>query len=104
MASLLKEYRKECRWQTETYEERKLTEDDYVFRRNGLKLPMTAPTFTWWFKLLLKKHGLPENLNVHSLRHTNARLLITNGSTDVATVAGLLGHLQPLATTPMPMI
>ena len=29
MASLLKEYRKECRWQTETYEERQLTEDDY---------------------------------------------------------------------------
>ena len=35
MASLLKEYRKECKWQTETYEERQLTEDDYVFRRNG---------------------------------------------------------------------
>ena len=36
-------------------------------------------------------------LNVHSLRHTNASLLIANG-TDVATVAGLLGHSQPSTT------
>ena len=97
MASLLKEYRKECRWQTETYEERELTEDDYVFRRNGFQLPMTPSTFTWRFKLILKKHGLPEKLNVHSLRHSNASLLIANG-TDVATVAGLLGHAQPSTT------
>ena len=33
------------------------------------------------------------DLNVHSLRHTNASLLIANGA-DVATVAGLLGHSQ----------
>ena len=30
----------------------------------------------------------------YSLRHTNASLLIANG-TDVATMAGLLGHPQP---------
>ncbi len=48
-------------------------------------------------KLILKKHGLPENLNVHSLRHTNASLLIAGG-TDVTTVAGLLGHSQPSTT------
>ena len=58
---------------------------------------MTPSTFTWRFKLILKKHGLPEYLNVHSLRHTNASLLIANG-TDVATVAGLLGHSQPSTT------
>jgi len=97
MSSLLKEFRKECAWQTETYEERQLTEDDYVFRRSGFQLPMTPSTFTWRFKLVLKKHGLPEKLNVHSLRHSNASLLIANG-TDVATVAGLLGHAQPSTT------
>lgn len=97
MESLLKEYRRECDWQTETYEERKLTEDDYVFRRNGYALPMTPSTFTWRFKLILKKHGLPEQLNVHSLRHSNASLLIAGGA-DVATVAGLLGHSQPSTT------
>ena len=97
MESLLKEYRHECDWQTENYENRKLTEDDYVFRRNGYHLPMTPSTFTWRFKLILKKHGLPEYLNVHSLRHTAASLMIANG-TDVATVAGLLGHSQPSTT------
>ena len=71
--------------------------DDYVFRRNGYRLPMTPSTFTWRFKLILKKHGLPEYLNVHSLRHTAASLMIANG-TDVATVAGLLGHSQPSTT------
>ena len=34
---------------------------------------------------------------MHSLRHSNASLLIANG-TDVATVAGLLGHAQPSTT------
>lgn len=68
-----------------------------MFRRNGFQLPMTPSTFTWRFKLILKKHGLPEKLNVHSLRHSNASLLIANG-TDVATVAGLLGHAQPSTT------
>lgn len=75
----------------------KLTDEDYIFRRKGEALPMTPSSFTWRFKLILKKHGLPENLNVHSLRHTNASLLIAGG-TDVTTVAGLLGHAQPSTT------
>ena len=37
------------------------------------------------------------NLNVHSLRHTNASLLIANG-TDVAMVSSLLGHAQVSTT------
>ena len=47
--------------------------------------------------MILKKNGLPEKLNVHSLRHSNASLLIAGGA-DVATVAGLLGHSQPSTT------
>nr|WP_298029851.1 tyrosine-type recombinase/integrase [uncultured Dysosmobacter sp.] len=74
-----------------------MTEDDYVFRRNGFQRPMTPNGFTWRFKLILRKHGLPEKLNIHSFRHTNAGLLIANG-TDMATVAGLLGHSQPSTT------
>ena len=97
METLLNEYRKECEYETETYDERNLTDDDYIFRRKGEAMPMTPSTFTWRFKLILKKHGLPENLNVHSLRHTNASLLIAGG-TDVTTVAGLLGHAQPSTT------
>ncbi len=97
MESLLRDYRQECVWETETYDGRELEDEDFLFRRKGYRLPMTPSTFTWRFKLILKKHGLPEYLNVHSLRHTNASLLIANG-TDVATVAGLLGHSQPSTT------
>ncbi len=58
---------------------------------------MSPSTFTSTFKTILRKHDLPENLNIHSLRHTNASLMIANG-TDVATVAGLLGHSQVSTT------
>ena len=97
MESLLKEFQRECAWEAETYDNRKLEDTDYIFRRHGCRLPMTPTTFTWRFKLILKKHGLPAALNVHSLRHTNASLLIAGGA-DVATVAGLLGHSQPSTT------
>ena len=36
-------------------------------------------------------------LNVHSLRHTAASLMISGGA-DVATVSGLLGHSQVSTT------
>lgn len=97
MESLLKEYHRECVWQADAYEDRVLTEEDFVFRRHDSQDPMTPSTFTWRFKLILKKNGLPEKLNVHSLRHSNASLLIAGGA-DVATVAGLLGHSQPSTT------
>ena len=58
---------------------------------------MAHTFFTFRFRKILNKHGLPENLYVHPLWHTNASLLIANG-TDVATVAGLLGHSQPSTT------
>ncbi len=97
MESLLKEYYRECVWQADAYEDRKLTADDFVFRKHDSQDPMTPSTFTWRFELILKKNGLPEKLNVHSLRHSNASLLIAGGA-DVATVAGLLCHSQPSTT------
>ena len=97
MESLLKEFQRECAWKTDAYDQRELTEDDFVFRRQGEQLPMTPSTFTWRFKMILQKNGLPEQLNVHSLRHTNASLLIAGGA-DVTTVASLLGHSQPSTT------
>ena len=97
MESLLREYQKECRYITETYDQRQLTADDFLFRRQGAQLPMTPTTFTYRFKLILKKNCLPQELNVHSLRHTAASLMIAGG-TDVATVAGILGHSQPSTT------
>ena len=53
--------------------------------------------FTYRFKLILKANNLPLDLNVHSLRHTNASLLISQG-VDVRTVASLLGHAQASTT------
>ena len=97
MESPLREYRQECAYITEAYDQRELTADDFLFRRQGAQLPMTPTTFTYRFKLILKKNGLPQELNVHSLRHTAASLMIAGG-TDVATVAGILGHSQPSTT------
>ena len=97
MESPLREYRQECAYITETYDQRQLTADDFLFRRQGAQLPMTPTTFTYRFKLILKKNGLPQELNVHSLRHTAASLMIAGGA-DVATVAGILGHSQPSTT------
>ena len=90
MASLLKEYSSFCKEEMELHEGRE-------FRRHGADLPMTPSTFTWRFKLILKKHNLPLDLNVHSLRHTAASLMISGGA-DVATVSGLLGHSQVSTT------
>lgn len=90
-------YYRECVWQADAYENRELTADNFVFRKHDSQDLMTHSIFTWRFKLILKKNGLPEKLNVHSLRHSNASLLIANGA-DVATVAGLLGHSQPSTT------
>ncbi len=58
---------------------------------------MNPCTFTYRFKLILKANNLPLDLNVHSLRHTNASLLIAQG-VDVRTVASLLGHAQASTT------
>ena len=73
-------------------------------QRNVVKLsrepngdPMVPTTFTFRFKKILRQNGSPENLNVHSLRHTNASLLIAQG-VDVRTVANLLGHSQASTT------
>lgn len=97
MESLLREYEAFCAAETERYDRREQTKDDYVFRRKGMELPMTPSTFTWRFKKILKANDLPTDLNVHSLRHTAASLFIASG-TDVGTVAGLLGHSQPSTT------
>ena len=74
-------------WSAIWNDRREQTKDDYVFRRKGMKLPMTPSTFTWRFKKILKANDLPTDLNVHSLRHTAASLFIASG-TDVGTVAG----------------
>ena len=42
MESLLREFQRECAWETETYDGRKLEDADYIFRRHGLPAPHDA--------------------------------------------------------------
>ena len=96
MCQLLKVWRKECEWDRQQTANETVDEDDYLFRQLNGK-PMNPCTFTYRFKLILKANNLPLDLNVHSLRHTNASLLIAQG-VDVRTVASLLGHAQASTT------
>ena len=45
---------------------------------------------------MLKRHGMPP-VSLHSLRHTNATVMIGKGA-DVRTVSGRLGHSQTSTT------
>lgn len=96
MCQLLKAWRKECEWDRQQTTNETVSEDDYLFRQPNGK-PINPCTFTYRFKLILKANNLPLDLNVHSLRHTNASLLISQG-VDVRTVASLLGHAQASTT------
>ena len=87
---------KESAWEKEQRGEGGLEEEDHLFRQPGGDSRVPG-TFTFRFKKILQEGDLPNNLNVHSLRHTNASMLIAQG-VDVRTVAGLLGHAQPSTT------
>ena len=91
---------KESGWEKEQRGEGGLEEEDYLFRQPGGDSRVPG-TFTFRFKKILQEGDLPDNLNVHSLRHTNASMLIAQG-VDVRTVAGLLGHAQPSTTLDIP--
>jgi len=58
--------------------------------------PMSPNSPYFWLQRFLARHDLPK-INVHSLRHTNATLLISQGI-NVRTVAGRLGHSQTSTT------
>lgn len=68
-------------------------------QRNGK--PMHPSTPTSWFKKFLAKtysgEGEFPDIHIHSLRHTNASLLIAN-KTDIRTVAKRLGHTDATTT------
>ena len=52
--------------------------------------PIHPDSITSWFKKFIKRNGLPP-VSIHSLRHTNATLLIAGGA-DLRTVSKRLGH------------
>lgn len=59
---------------------------------------MHPSTATGWFSDFAKRVGLPDGISIHSLRHTNATLLIAAG-TNIRTVSARLGHAQTSTTT-----
>lgn len=58
--------------------------------------PMHPNTPYQYFQKLLKKYSM-RKVSLHSLRHTNATLMINSG-TDIRTVSGRLGHSQTSTT------
>ena len=103
---LLKEYRQwqagECLkagtyWQREvTIEGGKRVKNDLLFTKPDGK-PFDPNKISSWFPTFLRKHNLPP-CRFHSLRHSNAALLIA-AHVPVTTVAGRLGHAQVSTTT-----
>ena len=58
--------------------------------------PLHPDSVTGWFHRFIKRNNFPP-ICIHSLRHTNATLLIAGG-TDIKTVANRLGHSTPSVT------
>lgn len=52
--------------------------------------PIHPDSISCWFHIFIAKNKLPE-ISIHSLRHTNATLLIASGA-PLTTVANRLGH------------
>ena len=74
----------------------KRVENDLLFTKwNGA--PMDPDDVTTWFGRFLAAHNLPA-VHFHSLRHTNASLLIA-AHVPVTTVSGRLGHAKTSTTT-----
>lgn len=68
---------------------------DKIFKGvNGLAIH--PDSVTGWFGKFIKRNRLPK-ISIHSLRHTNASLLIASGA-DIKTVANRLGHSSATTT------
>ena len=102
---LLKEYRQHqiqerlrvgSKWARKvTIENGKVVDNDMLFTRwNGE--PLDPETVSTWFPRFLEEHDLPA-VHFHSLRHTNASLLIA-AHVPITTVSGRLGHAQTSTT------
>ena len=91
---LLKNYQ---RWQSEkriAMGDQWHNTDRLFTQANGL--PMNADTIGQWFTKFISKTDLPK-VTLHSLRHTNATLMIASGA-DIRSVSGRLGHSNTSTT------
>lgn len=58
--------------------------------------PVHPDSLSGWFSRFVKKNNLPQ-ISLHSLRHTNATLLVASG-TDLRTISKRLGHSNMTTT------
>ena len=79
-----------------TIEGGKRVKNDLLFTKPDGK-PFDPNMVSSWFPVFLREHGLPP-CRFHSLRHSNAALLIA-AHVPATTVAGRLGHAQVSTTT-----
>lgn len=94
LVDLLKSYRLELMQRKFALGSQWVDSDRLFIQWNGS--PMHPNTPYQQLHKLLKKYNLPI-VSLHSLRHTNATVLIANG-TDIRTVSGRLGHSQASTT------
>ena len=71
-------------------------EHDKLFT-NDFGAPIHPDTITRWFRQFVQRNQLPD-ISIHSLRHTNATLLINSGI-PITTISARLGHANPSTTT-----
>lgn len=84
-------------WQREiTVEGGKQVKNDLLFTKQDGN-PLDPNKVSSWFPEFLREHDLPP-CRFHSLRHSNAALLIA-AHVPATTVAGRLGHAQVSTTT-----
>lgn len=78
-----------------TLENGKVADNDMLFTKwNGE--PIDPDIISSWFPKFLEAHNLPD-VNFHSLRHSNASILIA-AHVPITTVSGRLGHAQTSTT------
>lgn len=70
--------------------------ENYIFTRFDGS-PVNPDYLSGWFKSFVRNNNLPEDTHIHSLRHTNASILISE-HTPITTVAKRLGHADATTT------
>ena len=78
-----------------TLENGKVVDNDMLFTKWNDE-PMDPDIISSWFPKFLETHDLPD-VNFHSLRHSNASILIV-AHVPITTVSGRLGHAQTSTT------
>ena len=94
LCRLLKSYRKFQMLERLRVGDRWVDTDRLFTQWNGE--PIHPDTVTEGFAKFLKRHDLPK-VTLHSLRHSNATLMIAEG-VDIRTVSNRLGHAQTSTT------